>query len=114
MKLLSFALFMATGQILFKKVSQQIPPLDSWRAMVSLISNGWFIAAMSLYLLATVLWIGILREIPLSRAYPFIALGFVLVPLAGNLFYSESLDSYYFIGVAFIIVGITFTARIGI
>ena len=104
---------MAAGQILFKKVSQQIPPLDGWRALISLASNGWFIAAVSLYLLATVLWIGILREIPLSRAYPFIALGFVLVPLAGNLFFSESLDSRYFLGVAFIIVGIVLTTRIG-
>jgi multidrug transporter EmrE-like cation transporter len=112
-RLLSFALFMAAGQVLFKKVSLMIPSLDSWRAIISLGSNVWFLLAISLYMLATFLWIDILREIPLSRAYPFIAIGFVLVPLAGYFFFAEPLNARYFAGVALIVTGIYLTALAG-
>jgi len=112
-RLLSFALFMAAGQVLFKKVSLMIPSLDSWRAIVSLGSNVWFLVAISLYMLATFLWIDILREIPLSKAYPFIAIGFVLVPLAGYIFFAEPLNARYFAGVALIVAGIYLTALTG-
>ena len=113
MRLLSFALFMAAGQVLFKKVSLMIPSLDSWRAIITLGSNVWFLLAIGLYMLATFLWIDILRELPLSRAYPFIAIGFVLVPLAGHLFFSEPLNVRYFAGVALIVTGIYLTAMAG-
>ena len=109
-RLLSFALFMATGQVLFKKVSLMIPPLDGWRSLVILGSNIWFLLAIALYMFATFLWIDILRAIPLSKAYPFIAIGFVLVPLAGYLFFAEPLNAKYFAGVALIIAGIYLTA----
>lgn len=111
LKLLSFSLFMAIGQVLFKQVSMQSPPLADWRAIVSLGLNGWFVAAILLYGAATVLWISVLRELPLSRAYPFIALGFVLVPIAGRIFFDEVLDLRYFAGVVLIMAGILLTIR---
>ncbi len=111
LKLLSFSVFMATGQVLFKRVSLQMPPLADWRAIVTLGLNGWFIAAVILYIVATVLWIGVLRELPLSRAYPFVALGFILVPLAGRVFFGDILDLRYFVGVGLILAGILLTIR---
>lgn len=110
-KLLTFSLLMAAGQVLFKRVSLDTPPLADWRAFVELGTNAWFIAAITLYVIATVIWIGVLRELPLSRAYPFIALGFVLVPLAGRQFFGEPLDGRYILGVILILLGILLTIR---
>lgn len=110
-KLLSFAFLMAAGQILFKRVSMDMLPAEGWRSFLALGTNLWFILAISIYIFATLLWIGVLREMPLSRAYPFIAIGFVLVPLAGHLFFAEALDTRYFIGVGLIIAGIAMTVR---
>jgi multidrug transporter EmrE-like cation transporter len=110
-KLLSFSFLMAAGQVLFKRVSLDTPPLTDWRAVVALGTNTWFVMAITLYVIATVIWIGVLREVPLSRAYPFIALGFVLVPLAGRQFFGEPLDGRYLVGVILILIGILLTIR---
>jgi len=111
LRLLAFSLLMAAGQVLFKRVSLDTPPLTDWRTLVALGTNAWFVAAITLYIVATVIWIGVLREVPLSRAYPFIALGFVLVPLAGRQFFGEALDGRYLVGVILILIGILLTIR---
>ena len=48
--------------------------------------------AVALYAAATLLWVRILTTVPLSRAYPFVALAFVLVPAAGYLFFHEAIS----------------------
>ena len=110
-RLLLFAFLLAAGQILFKKVSLATSPLDEWRSVIALGLNLWFILAVSIYMFTTLLWISVLREMPLSRAYPFMAIGFILVPVAGHLFFAEALDARYFVGVILIIVGIFLTGR---
>lgn len=112
-RLLLFAFLIAVGQILFKKVSLATSPLDGWHSVIALGLNFWFILAIGIYLITALLWISVLREIPLSRAYPFMAIGFILVPVAGYLFFAEALDARYFIGVILIIIGVYFTGPPG-
>ena len=64
------------------------------------------IAALFVYGTATLLWIVLLQRVPLSRAYPFAALGFVLVPLASAWLFGERISVPYVLGAAFVIVGI--------
>ena len=110
-KLLSFSVLMSVGQILFKRASVGSPPLTSLSSALALTSNAWFVSGVLLYAFATVLWIHVLQHVPLARAYPFVALGFVLVPLAGAYFFDESLDGRYLLGVALIVSGILLTVR---
>ena len=60
---------------------------------------------------ATLLWVRILTTVPLSRAYPFVALAFVLVPAAGYLFFNESITLRYATGTALIVIGVAVAAR---
>jgi len=53
----------------------------------------------------------ILMTVPLSRAYPFVALAFVLVPAAGYLFFHESITLRYALGTALIVIGVAVAAR---
>ena len=112
-RLLLFAFLIAVGQVLFKKVSLTTTQLDGWRSIITLGLNFWFILAIGIYLITALLWISVVREIPLSRAYPFMAIGFILVPVAGHLFFAEALDARYFIGVILIIIGVYFTGPPG-
>ena len=82
------------------------PNLASLSALVFLGKNIWFWLALTLYGLATILWIVILQQVPLSLAYPFVALGFIIVPLASWGIFKEPLDLYYVGGVALIIMGL--------
>ena len=63
------------------------------------------------YAAATLLWVRILMTVPLSRAYPFVALAFVLVPAAGYVFFHESVSLRYAAGTALIIAGVIVAAR---
>jgi len=54
------------------------------------------------------LWVYILRTVPLSFAYPFSALGFVLVPVAAKLIFGESIGRMYLIGAVLVIGGLLF------
>lgn len=68
-------------------------------------------AAVVLYGGATLLWIYLLQTIPLSRAYPFAALGFVLVPAAGVLFFQEQVSGLYAAGAILIVVGLSLISQ---
>lgn len=66
--------------------------------------------AFVIYTGATFLWIGLLKETPLAKAYSFMSLSFVLVPLASVYFFDEKVTLSFMVGAAFIIVGILITA----
>jgi drug/metabolite transporter (DMT)-like permease len=102
---------MAAGQVFFKKTSITMAPLVDARSVLELCTNVWFVTAIMLYAAATILWVIILRDMPLSKAYPFIAVGFIIVPVMGYWFFSETLSFQYFLGVILILSGIFLTSR---
>ena len=96
------------GQVLFKYVgmlSAAEPNGLNARAM------AFGAVALGIYGLATLIWIYLLRSIPLSKAYPFMALSFVLVPLAAMVVFSEAVNAAYVAGLLLIISGIFVIAR---
>ena len=56
--------------------------------------------------LATVLWLFILTRVPLSSAYPFVALGILVTVVAGAIMFSEPISLAKAIGVILIIMGV--------
>lgn len=105
-QLCCFAALLACGQMLFKVTATSAPPLGSLPGLLSLFTNIWFWLALVLYGLATLLWIFILQQVPLSLAYPFVALGFIIVPMASWFFFKEPLSLSYAAGVVLIIAGL--------
>src|SRR5215469_13349068 len=97
--LVVFALLLSTGQILFK----QAAIVGNAKPFHLALLNGWMASALVLYAIATGLWVWILRTVPLSMAYPFVALGFILVPLAAHYLFGEPFTTRYAIGVALIV-----------
>ena len=61
--------------------------------------------------LTTALIVYILQFVPLSRAYPFVAICFILVPAAGWLIFGEKLDLRYLIGIIFICIGVVLAGK---
>jgi drug/metabolite transporter (DMT)-like permease len=110
LELLCFPAAMAAGQILFKRAALQITPgaSGSWLIEVARLPAMW--VAVALYAGATLLWVRILTTVPLSRAYPFAALAFVLVPAAGYLVFHEPITIRYAFGTALIVVGVAIAA----
>lgn len=114
MKLSSIFLLSATvigiscGQILFKHGALGLlKDAKLWTIFFSMP----IIVGIVIYGASTVMWIYLLREVALSKAYPFFALSFVFVPLLSWLFFNETLDKTYFAGMLFIIVGVILSTR---
>jgi undecaprenyl phosphate-alpha-L-ara4N flippase subunit ArnE len=104
--LLLFAALLAVGQLLFKKAAMAgAADVFPWAYL-----NGWMALALLLYGAATLLWTWILRTTPLSTAYPFAALAFVLVPLLASAVFGEELTARLLIGAALIVAGILVSA----
>lgn len=79
-----------------KSVSQPVPSL-----LLSRYFWIWFIS----YVLVTVLWLFVLRTIPLSQAFPALGLTFALVPLASHHFLREQVVFGQWLGIVIIVVG---------
>lgn len=93
------------GQILFKMASGRMGDANI-AGFIRLISDPIFIVAIVIYAAATFLWVYVLRSVPLSIAYSFNALTFVIVPLLSVLLLGEVLTIRNVIGAAFIIAGL--------
>jgi drug/metabolite transporter (DMT)-like permease len=104
--LLLVALTLGGGQLLFKLAAERlVVGQGPVTLLASFISRPMF-AALALYALATVLWVYLLHGLALSRAYPFIALAFALVPLLAWLMLGETLGVRYWLGLAVMLTGL--------
>lgn len=95
----------AFGQFLFKMAGRNVSGnlgKDLW----SIAFDPYFISAGTLYAFASFLWVIALNRIDLSKAYPAMASGFIIVPILGYFLLNETLSLNYFLGVGLIFAGI--------
>jgi len=104
--LLLFALGISFGQVLFKIAADHARDTAAGGFFKSLLTDGYFVLAIAVYGALTLLWIWILTRVPLSRAYPFVVLAFVFTPAFAVLFFHESVNIWYFMGLALIVLGL--------
>jgi len=97
------ALGLSGGQILFKLVGRSVANADS---LIRGLLSPYLVAALVLYGIITLLWIWQLSVIDLSRAYPVMALTFVIVPICSMMLLGETMYLRDWIGAAFIVGGI--------
>ncbi len=93
----------SAGQLLFKKAGILLSTDHGWLDSPVLLTVG---LAAVIYGSATLLWIYLLKDVTLSRAYMIFALSFVLVPIASVYFYGEKLGWGYVVGTALILLGL--------
>ncbi|MEP6762614.1 MAG: EamA family transporter [Sporichthyaceae bacterium] len=102
-----FLLFDTAVQIAFKLAARDLGDgaLDpAWLAAAARSPAVW--GAVLLYMIVFVLWMLILQQIELSRAFPLTALTYITVPAAGLLLFHETVDTEQAAGIALILVGV--------
>ncbi len=77
-----------------------------WRGYLSLLLIPAVAAGLAAYGLSALLWLRVLAEVDVSRAYPFIALAIVLTMLLGALLLGEAVPALRVLGAAFVVIGI--------
>lgn len=106
--LLLFAVALAGGQLLFKAAAQSIqgPLMLNLHTLRELILNPYLVLGLTIYGAATLLWVLLLRDTELGKAYLAVALALVLVPLAGTVVFHEPFSTRLLLGLMIILIGL--------
>lgn len=83
---------------------------DYLHYLISMATDWRVLSAAGATFLAGVCWLLALQRLDLGYAFPFVALSFVLIPVAANLFLGEQLPMIQILGLGFVIAGISISA----
>jgi drug/metabolite transporter (DMT)-like permease len=108
--LLLVAVALGGGQLLFKLAADRLVLGSGPGALAVSFCTVPMMAALLVYATATVLWVYLLHGLPLSRAYPFVALAFAFVPLLSWLFFHDAPNGRYVMGLTLMLSGLYLVA----
>jgi drug/metabolite transporter (DMT)-like permease len=90
-------------------------PLDAKKGLAAVLAQGvrspWVVGSFSINLALFVVWMTILKDSDLSRAFPMTAINSVAAVAAAALLFHEPLTAVKILGVAAIVTGVFLLAR---
>ena len=109
-------LFTAYGQLVIKwqvGIAGPLPdtPEQSFSYFLNLLLNPWIVSAVVAAFAAMIFWMGAMTKFELSKAYPFMALNFVVVGLGSVFLFNEQLTLSKVVGIGLIVSGLVVVAR---
>ena len=110
--LIGYAVALAGGQLLFKLAALRFTPAARWTDnILALALNPYLVLAIGLYAALSAVWVWVLTFVPLSTAYPFVALTFVLTVASGALLFGEAVTLRLILGGVMIVAGLIVITR---
>jgi len=82
-------------------------------APLTLLQNPFFMGGLVAYAGSVLTWLLVLRRVPLSVAAPFIAVVYVLVPLASRTVFDDRITTRMWAGMLLVALGVTLVATGG-
>ncbi len=107
------ALIVTASELFLKLGARQTAHLQdslSWTGLSGLLSP-WTWLGIVCVILSLVSWLYILRQIPLSIAFPLSNVVHVLVPLSSHLFLHELISPRRWLGIALVLAGLIIVAK---
>jgi drug/metabolite transporter (DMT)-like permease len=99
------ALFQASTKMLAAEM-QHTP--FSWSWLVHAMHSPWAVVVLVSELLSFVLWLNVLTNVPLSKAFPITAVAYIAIELMSWTLFKEPVMPLQFIGSALILAGVWF------
>src|SRR3712207_2389645 len=75
------------------------------------LTSPLVLAGLALYVLGAMTWLTVLSRVPLSFAYPMLALSYAITPTLAWLILGENLPSERWMGIATICLGVFLISR---
>jgi len=109
-------LFTVYGQLVLKWQASSLMshhPQDAGqlRFIVNMLMNPWVISGLAAAFLASLCWMMAVSRLELSKAYPFMALNFILVGMAAVPLFGELYTWPKAIGLVLIVLGIVVSSQ---
>lgn len=105
-------LFTVYGQVVIKWQAAQAGPLPAGVTeklafvLRLMFCNPWVFSGMCAAFLASLAWVAAMTRFPLSHAYPFMSMAFVLVLVLSGVLFDEAITWPKVVGMALIVAGI--------
>jgi|ERR1043166_103149 drug/metabolite transporter (DMT)-like permease len=80
-------------------------------ATAAIAANAWVLAGLALYFLGAVIWLVVLNRVPVSFAYPFVGLGFILTAVLAWTLLGEGVSAGRALGTLLVALGVVLIAR---
>jgi multidrug transporter EmrE-like cation transporter len=80
-------------------------------ALAAMLTSPWVIAGLALYGLGAIVWLFVLSRAPLSLAYPFVGLGFIMTMAIGAFVLGEHITTTRVAGTLLIALGCVVVAQ---
>jgi drug/metabolite transporter (DMT)-like permease len=116
--LVFFSAFCAVGgQLLIKAGTGPVGALGAdalanpLAALLRIVSSPMLIAGLGCYVAGAASWIVVLSRLPLSLAYPIVAVSYAITPIMAWLLFGESVPAIRWAGIGAICLGIILVSR---
>jgi multidrug transporter EmrE-like cation transporter len=81
------------------------------QAVFALLLDPWIASALGAAFIAALFWIAAMTKLPLTTAYPFMSLPFIIVAILAALFLNEPLNAARLAGIGMVVAGLIVIAR---
>jgi multidrug transporter EmrE-like cation transporter len=79
--------------------------------VLSIATNLFVLSGLFVYFSSAAVWLGVLAKVDVSKAYPFVGLGFIGTMLVAYWFLNEPITPTKLIGTMLIVLGVFFISR---
>ena len=107
--LMTVTLFV-TGQVFFR-AGVDNRSFGSIEEIVRTIFSPLIFAGLVIYALSTILWLYVLTRIPISQAYPMLALAYPAMLIIAKFLFNEDISLIRWIGVGVVCIGVVLVAK---
>ena len=108
------ALLDTAGEVLLSKGARSVNGTAITTGMMGWmgpLASAWTWIGIIAYIASLLVWLSVLRSVPLSIAFPLISVVHVMVPTASHLFLHEVIPPRLWTGVGLIFLGVLVIAR---
>jgi len=108
----------ALAQSLLKHGTNRLGPVgfslsEAVPTSLRVLSDWPFLLGFACYGVSLVVWIAALTRVPVTVAYPMLSIGYVINALIARYWLGETMGLNGWLGIAFIVLGVTLIARQG-
>lgn len=99
----------ATGQLILKNGMNlaKAHAAETGRSLVlGAVSSPWILGGLVIFGLSAIAWLVTLSRVPLSVAYPFNALGYVVILVASSVLLHERTNMWTWLGTVLVVGGL--------
>ncbi len=109
--LFSNILLGSVGQIMLRKgMKEKIIDFKSEgivRNLIKIYINPFVLIGSFVYMVSTLVWIGLVSKVELSYAYPMVSLNFVMIALLSKAAFNEKVSRVRWISIIMIVIGVS-------